>query len=798
MIYRVVITALLVTVSELCTAQSVFVPDSMPAIRILDLNPRLYKTRDSNWFVSGICKPLRIIPAHSNSSMKLKNTYSKQPSLLQLRGNVQYDFLYRSLVDTPYYQANYRQHTLQANLDMLIKNTWPVRVTFLARSTNSPYFRNIADVNIQFSQAAYVRQLKDQLLKEVAERKKVEFAPLLSVAEQRYLTKLDEVQALQNWLESPARVQELVEEKERSLLLQKKVENAGAGNSLMKIDSNDINGIPVNLLNREAYKKLMIDRYTHYRQVVADSVLQKIDQYLSRKEKAVKDSVTAGKGIKLYSEKKEAFEKAKKELREYEQQANSIKKRLKDSVSRLTQEVQSLKDIASVEKFIKKNDFKNAKLPKGWSSLSAVKSFGVGRSWVDYSELTVKNITLTGVNIEVNPSSFYLAVAAGRVNYRFRDFIIENREVPKQSLFVARAGVGNKDGNNFIVTYYDGKRSVLNNTGNQFRINNLLERVVGVSAETRINVSEHHYIIAEVAKSSFGGALVSPITQSPLQKVGNFKIRSNEAYSIRLNSSWPAMRTKLTGFYRKTGERFQSFNLLPLNIAQEAFAVKLQQQLWKKRITTEAGIRKNDFSNPLLNPGVSSNMIFKSVQINLRVPKYPFVSIGYFPSSQLTVLDNNLVVENQYNTLNALVSYTYSVKKTSLSSNVVYLKFYNNSSDTGFIYYNASSFSFNQFVFLGGLQFQSGITFTSQKDLNITTLEQSITGNIKNSVSLTGGLKYNRVNREVTNWGIVAGLGWVIPKIGQAQLNYDKSYLPGTNRNLLPVETGRLSFIRDF
>jgi hypothetical protein len=40
----------------------------------------------------------------------------------------------------------------------------------------------------------------------------------------------------------------------------------------------------------------------------------------------------------------------------------------------------------------------------------------------DYSELTVQNIIISGINIEYNPS-YYAAFATGKIDYRFRDFL---------------------------------------------------------------------------------------------------------------------------------------------------------------------------------------------------------------------------------------------------------------------------------------------------------------------------------------------------------------------------------------
>jgi hypothetical protein len=437
-------------------------------------------------------------------------------------------------------------------------------------------------------------------------------------------------------------------------------------------------------------------------------------------------------------------------------------------------------------------------LPKGWQSLLAIRSVGIGRSWVDYSELTVKNISLTGANIELNSGNIYLAAAAGRINYRFRDFVLNNNSQPKQSLYLLRAGVGKKDGNNFIITWYDGKRSLLDpfaSAGNASK----LERVIGMSLETGIRINPNQSIIAEFAKSSFHNTgNVGAGGQSLFNKVKNFRDHSNEAYSIKLNSYWPLVALKINGYYKKMGEHFQSFNLQPVNSVQEAFQVKLQQQLWKKKLAIDAGIRKNDFSNPFITPGINSSTVFKSLQLSLKVPKYPYLSVGYAPSSQLTVIDNQRIAENQYNTLNAVMSYAYKVKKVGMVTNAMFLKFYNSAPDTGFIYYNASSFSLNQFFYIGGWQLQSGLTVTDQEDINVLALEQSATWQPKQWLSLTAGLKYNRLNNASTHWSSVGALNMLINKVGTIQMSYDKSYLPGTNRDLLPVQVGRVTYYRSF
>ena len=119
--------------------------DSLPSSRILTINPHIYQSHDTVWTYSGICKTLRTT-MHTSQPLPAINDAVRQ-KLFTVHGNVQYDFIYRSLVDTPFSQKDFAQHTVQTTLDFLIKEQYPVRVTVLSRQSNSPYFADLTDVN---------------------------------------------------------------------------------------------------------------------------------------------------------------------------------------------------------------------------------------------------------------------------------------------------------------------------------------------------------------------------------------------------------------------------------------------------------------------------------------------------------------------------------------------------------------------------------------------------------------------------------------------------------------------------
>lgn len=792
---------MVIVFSMICTnieGQIIVSPDSISPVRILSINPSVYKSKtgDTIWIYSGICKTLKTTMLTGNAASPLLKQLNRQAApFLKIHGNIQYDFTYRSFVDTPFSQKDFAQHTVQTTLDFTIKENYPVRMTILHRNSNSPYFDDITDVNVQFNQGHFLNQLRTGLNKKIPDV--VDKARLLAI-EKLYQQKKWEIEALQNWINSPGRLQEIIEAKEKQLSARLITEGRALIDSYSVSIPQGIHAVP-SLPDQPFLKKKAFAAIQNHWQKYKDSLRAIADSLLAEK-KSKADSLLSNDMLSKIQLKKQELDKALKDLKNYEGKLQSLKKSFQDSVNLLKQQLGRIKDPAELKRFIRDHKLNAGDLPKGWQTLAAIQTIGIGRTWVDYSDLTVKNISLTGINAELNPGKFYFAFAAGRVNYRFRDFVVRNNDRPKQNLFLARAGIGRKEGNNLILTWYDGKRSMLNSFGsNANAVATTLERVVGMSVQVRLQVDPNNFIVLESAKSSFHNTgTVNQPTEGLVKKVWNFKDRTNEAYSIKLYSNWPQTSTKVTGYYRKMGEHFQSFNLQPVNVGQVAYQFKVHQQFWKRRLQVEAGIRKNDFNSPFINPGLTSKTIFKSAQATLRVPKYPFVSVGYYPSSQLTLLDNNVLVENQYNTFSAVVGHSYRIKKLSMSSNAVLLKFYNSGADTGFIYYNATSVTVTHFIFLKGLQLQSGLTMTSQRDLKVTTLEQLASYQARQWLTLSGGLKYNRVNGEQTLWGATAGLGLLINKFGTVQASYDKSYLPGTARNLLPVDMGRLTYYRVF
>ena len=660
-------------------------------------------------------------------------------TFLTLHGNISYNYNYRSYIDTPFAEKDVMQHSVQTRLNVKLKEKYPFTVFLTSRRSNSPFFSNATDVSFQFRQSDMLEDIKKKMrtdadavlidnsilltpaqiyqrekdgfiqgagelsknnikkqISKYAEAKQDSITQRFKKMYDGYKTKMDKLIALQNWAKHSSRTQDEVEEKEKKL----------RGNADIVKDSleNEISNIG-----------------KHY-----------AAQKLNKADSTIKGSK------EIATEKRKEIDSLKKQLVQSEKEIKIFQKKITDSIQQVKKQIAAITDRNGLYEYLEKKGGSTKELSALQRTLLSVKQIGIGRSWIDYSELTVKNISLSGVNVEMNPGNIYLAAAAGKVNYRFRDYIVKgNYARSNQSVGLVRAGFGRKDRNNVILTYYSGKKALLNQRS--ISDSAAVQPISGFSVETRAALDNNNYLIGEYARST------SPRIKG---KIFDLKSNTNEAWSLKLISHYG--NTKVTSYYRKTGEGFQSFTLFPTNNKQDAWMFRVNQGLWQNHFIIDAAIRKNDFQSPIAAPVYSNTAVFKSLQLTARIPKYPFVSVGYYPSSQLTLSNNNLLYENRYNTLNGIISHSYFIRKLSMNSNATYTKFYNQGNDTGFIYYNAATFTFNHSVNVKSFIFQGIATVTDQSLLHQTTLEPVVTYVRGNKFSVSGSAKWSRVNHKVS------------------------------------------------
>lgn len=665
-----------------------------------------------------------------------KGLLKAKPLVILNGGYVSYQFNYRSAIDTPYIEKNIAQHNMTGNLSLTVAGHLPLRVTWWSRQSNSRIFRDITDVQASFDGAAFRQQLQASLRQRL-----LALAPGLndSLTEKLYQLKKLQLDDLNISLKDSFSPQDLA----------------------------------------EAYETIQVPRIT-WRPGVPDSVN-------SRREDSLKKAATAL--LEGYTKTKAAYDRLQKQVDSLQATLEKNQAKVRQFKQLVTGQWDNLVASRNWNAQLQEYGLPNVEVPAKYRWLLGLRQFSVGRSVTNYSELTVKNTSVNGINFEYN-SWYYLALSAGVVDYRYRDFVVNGSNRKPQYLYLVRAGIGRLEKNYFILSAFRGEKQLFPSNANRLSA----ITVTGFSAEARMQVNRTTYVTAEVAKS-----LAPDFRHTPSQGNTKFTLsdNSNQAYAVKAYSYIPSTGTRLEGFYKHTGANFQSFSSFQTNAALESWTVKAEQGFFKRKLRLAGSLRKNEFTNPFLPQDYTSNTVFKSLTASLRMRKWPVLTVGYQPMTQLTALDNQ-VIENRFQVLNASAYHSYKLRQLRTASTVVFNRFYNTSRDTGFVYYNATNVFWAQQFFFQAFTTQVAVSVTRNPGYRLVVMDEGIQWNLKKLGSAGFGVKINTLNDNLVKTGGYVNANLRVYRQDFITLSYEAGYLPGFNKGLIRNEMATIQFVKSF
>jgi hypothetical protein len=659
---------------------------------------------------------------------------------LVIHGNVMYDYFYQSNIDTPFVERDIQQHTVQTNLSITIKNRYPLRVAFSTQQGNSALFRNLTGARLSYNNMDFKNQLllnaRNWAIGNFKQQRLIDSLKNLADSLQ------GEISSLKYSYSNTPYLQRLVEARELAFRLKM---DSIAGKYTARVPTDSL------------YKKIMADKELELKRI--DSIQLTLDKVKKR--------------YQLMIDKR-----------------NRVKSGLLDAL----QHSRNNKELSDA---LGELNLPDTVLPKGFKTLLAIRSFGIGRTMADYSELTAKNISITGVQIEYNPS-YYLAIATGTVDYQFRNFIVKEKRAP-QYLSLVRGGWGMKESNHLYLTYYTGKKQLygtnaISDTG-AVTDNHLM----GISLEAQLKLGDQTFLTGEVARSSMPFNSRKEHGETNFSSMVNFSRRSNEAYTVGFNTVIPEVDTRLSAMYKLMGNDFQSFSFYTTGSRQTAWNIQAEQPFFKQRILLAGAIRKNDYTTYFAPSNYQSNTVFKSIQLTVRVPKYPIISLAYQPTSQLMKLGEGEFSEQVFYMLSGNATYTYTYKGIMMNSMLSYSRFYNRQTDTAFVYFNSKNIMAGHTLFLKRFTIAGQASAALTEDYSVYGLTGETTWKMLDWFEIGGALKYNHQSQtHHIQWGYGGNARINIQRIGEIAVRVDKSYLPGPNKQLVSNNTGRLTYTRIF
>lgn len=666
-----------------------------------------------------------------------KEKMFNKPALHLNGGSINYAFNYRSNIDTPFSEKNIVQHNVNGNFNFTVANLLPVRVNYWIRESNSSLFQDIRDVQIVFDAPGLRNNLNNQLKQKMQALGDIQVDSLLYKLYNAGQRQLSDVS---NWLGSPATTQ----------------------------------------LLREYREVLQIPQFG-YNQNVSDSVNKhQLDSLHGR----------AKKFIALYDSIRTRYERLSKQV----DSLSSEVRNMKDRIARYSKLLDGkFHDWTSFQRW--KNELMQyqpgVQAVDKYKWLTGIRSFSLGRTPVNHSELTAKNISITGINFEYN-SWYYVALTAGVVDYRFRDFVVNRFNRSPQYLYMARLGIGRLESNYFIVSAFRGRKQLYasaNNSSGSSSIN-----ITGYSVETKWQVNPTTHVIAEAAGSMSPDYRLNPPVE---QEKFSLSDKINKALSIKFYSVLPRLGAKLEGMYKYTGANFQSFSSFQTNAAIQSWYLKWEQAFLKRKLRITGSLRSNEFSNPYIQQNYKSNTIFKSITAVFRTRKWPVMTIGFIPMSQLTIVGGQLL-ESRFQTLTASLNHFYKLGTRQATTTVVYNQFYNSSSDSGFIYFNSINFYLaQQFVFH---RFTAGFAASHSKSTQyeLNVIDGNVQASFSERYAVGFGVKVNSLNKVETKAGVSVNANIRITRKDMIYMNWERGYLPGWQNKLVANTMATVQYSRNF
>lgn len=658
--------------------------------------------------------------------------FTSKPLLKIGSGHISYNWNYRSGIDTPIVEKNISQHLVTSSFNATIVNTIPLRITYFERRSNSNIFRDFRDVRVELNTQEFQQLHANKIREYLSGFSNKLRDPLIKPALEVSLKKITQ---LGSWLNYSAVKKKFIDSKE--LLISPELADTAIG-----------------------AKK--------------DSLLNEAKEFIVLYEKM---EMQQKKYEKLYDSLHQVYISAEKKVKQFQQLING--------------NLNNPDNIHALEDMVKIYGLKDKRFKRLSAAITSVRTLAVGKTMPNFSNLTLKNTNVKGLNFEFNRNNLYLALAAGSVDFRVRDFVYNGQRRVPQFVYAARIGYGVKEGNNLILTYFEGKKQLYSGVSS-----GKSQNIKGISIATQLMLTKNHRINAEFAQSA-SPALFNTNGNSEKPSL-NFSDKNNQAWALQIKSYIPFTKTRFEGQYQHSGVNFQNFSNYRVNASANSWYLKGEQYLWKRKLQIVAALRKNDFSNPLILQRYNANTVFKNLTTTFRKRNWPVISVGYMPSSQYTVIDST-IYENHYQILNASVNHQYKIGTASASSAFMYNRFYNHVQDTGFVYYNANNFFFNQTIQFSLYTENLSISHTENGVYISDVWDAGFVFKVLKRQSFGFGVKINHMNTDTTSKVGLYGNGRLaIPKVGELNVWLERNYLPDQHHQLIRNDFFNIGFTRYF
>ena len=734
---------------------------------ILDANPRTYQRNDSVWIRSGICKVLRTTFFKDSIAIKDGSAQGNRKTLL-CRGEGEFTAQYfhrsGSLENVPL--LNTTSQVAALRLQLIYKETYPVSLFFRYNESTPFQLDNQYEFNLAFDDRSYKELLRDRILSTTKKNWLAREAALRNRFENIFRQYDEQKQIIASPEYAQRSLEERFRENNRSII------PAGPNTDVLqryttRIPSAGNPGASLPGLNTD----LRLPQISSAVTVVSNAG----EAAISSKESELQQSLQYRQDSLLGL------------LKKYEDSLSTLKAGYNREVDSLNQNLSATASRKELKKWAEKSGLPEASRQSKWGSLLSNTELRLGKFLLTSSELTVNNIFIHGASIRYGDEKF-LQVSGGYYDYGFRELFRFQRDTSlgKRTSLVA-IKLGRTDGKNLqAVNFYIGKKAGAGG------LPAMMQSISGLSIERKFYINKNFGVELELAKST--SSSLHPVQQSSVFKTlfTQFSIQTMGAHGA-VSTHLKKTNTDAEVAYRYWGSQFESFNVNQYYNPQHNFNAKVSQPLFKRKLLIVSGFRYTNFTSDGVASNLHSKTLFASVNATVRIRKWPVLTGGYYPGSQLYLVNHEKLYEYFYYICNITASHYFTLAKMPMQVVATASKFYNRYSDS---IINRAQSGCHLFWsgWAGRWNYNASYSWQDLRNGFLGTSEAGVTytGTV---LKLGGTIKWN-VSETESRPGYSGSIGLLLKSLGTLSLRFDKSFLPGVDERLVPVSTGQIQFIK--
>jgi len=304
----------------------------------------------------------------------------------------------------------------------------------------------------------------------------------------------------------------------------------------------------------------------------------------------------------------------------------------------------------------------------------------IGRCRPNYTDFTLKGISMDGVNVEFNPGLLYAAFSKGQTN---KSFYPSAEVFPsfEQNLLFGRLGIGKKNASHLFLTYLqveDNSQSIPDHALSDTiylkpHSNNI------ISAEAALSFFDNKLAFeGEIATSFFTRdnryemiELDSNILPPLFSKLIKPNLTSTYDFAYSMRSALNLNNTKVSFELNKIGPGYTSLGNPYMINDRMSFNGSFDQYFAKKQISV-SGFYRQSYDNLINWKAAQTNILSYGGTIMFRFRKLPYLRISYMPNFQ-SMQRNNLKLNNSVIIFNGSAGYNYKLKGLRMNTNINYL-----------------------------------------------------------------------------------------------------------------------------